>query len=110
MEREYRIEIYKKSQDWWISVSNFDFDEQDDYIPLADDYGFGKHGLIDNNTIAYLFNNSMYGIDLNKCSKESLFLKKGKFICFVDDSKTKNFNGTFLEALEYIHKELNNEG
>jgi hypothetical protein len=102
MERKFYIEIYKKSQDWWITLIGFDFDQQKDYKPLIHNYGFGKHGLTDDNTIAYLFNNSMHGIDLKKCSQDYLFLEKVEFVCFVDDAKVKNFNGNFIEALEYV--------
>lgn len=107
--RKFNIDIFKWSQDWWITINGFEFESQNEHPPLDVDYGFAKHGITDDKKIVYLFSNGLHNIDITALKDKDIFNEILSFKCFIDEKATVSFNGTFIEALEYIKKAFNNE-
>lgn len=102
-ERKFNIEIYDKC-DWFIELAGVD--DLSNYPSFSGtiDYSFAKSRSTKDKKIAYLFDIDVRDDDLQKAQDDERF----KEICEFKHDK-HSFKGTFIDALEYIKKELDNE-
>lgn len=65
----------------------------------------------DDNRISYLFDISVKDKDLELASKSKIFLEECMFthISYDGMKNIKQFEGTFIKALEYVKEEFKNE-
>lgn len=101
--REFNIEIFKWAKDWWISVKEFDFNQQNKY----DSGNFGAKSGIKDKKIVYIFNNGIDEDFINEYKDEDILKEIVFFTSFVDEKEKERFQGTFIDALKYIQKVLN---
>ena len=101
--RKFTIEIYNKC-DWYIEIDGVKNFEDYPYLGGEIDYGFGGSRSTKDSKIARIFDIDVRDSDLEKAQNDERF----KEVCEFTHGK-HNFKGTFIDALEYIKKELQNE-
>lgn len=111
--REFDIEIYAWSHDWFIALKGVESFDNYPYFGGDIDYGFGKSNSTKDGKIAYLFNNGLYDDkDIELSKGDERFQETVRFNVRVLNANNewenkKSFEGTFTQALIYIQKEFN---
>ena len=110
--REFSIFVYK-DYDWELGLVDVKSFDDFPYLGGDKDYGFAHSSSTKDKKIAYLFDMLVHDEDLEIAKEDERFQEVCEFKTrkiHNDDTETKStFTGTFVEALEFIKKALEDE-
>lgn len=101
-ERKFIIKIYK-DYDWEIKLNTLS-----DYslYPELEFELFSIARQTSDRKIVYLFDADIEQENINTAKEDARFKELCKFEVFIDDGAGDKFDGTLIDALEYVQKEF----